>query len=218
MKGSLIGPLLESPFLVEHIAELNRVMAAERQRRLKFYEEITEDGTWEFINGQVVLHSPAQNRHNRVVARLGRLLSVWVDHRQLGQVTMEKTLCQFPRNDYEPDVVFFGLEKAHRIRPEDMLHPIPDLIVEVLSPSTEKNDRGVKFEDYEAHGVGEYWIVDPNSQTVEVFVLEAGRYPRKVRRSKTGTVSSTVVTGFAIPIRALFDDSANLAALRGVLA
>ncbi len=218
MSDSLLEPLLQSPELIEHVAELNRLMASERQRRLKFYDELTEDRKWEFINGEVVLHSPAQNRHNRVIIRLGRLLSVWVDHQRLGQVTTEKTLCQFPRNDYEPDIVFFGLEKAHRIRPEEMLHPVPDFVVEALSPSTEKNDRGVKFEDYQAHGVGEYWIVDPAAETVEINVALVGQFPKKARRQKAGQIRSTVVKGFEIPVRALFDDVANMAALKQLMA
>jgi len=214
---NLLAPLLQSPRLVEEADALNRILAEEHQRRLKFYEEVTEEAKWEFINGQVVMHSPAQNRHNRVVARLCRLVSTWVDTRQLGQVTVEKTLCQFPRNDYEPDLVFFSQPKAKLIRADTLLHPVPDFVVEVLSPSTADNDRGVKFEDYAAHGVGEYWIADPARETLEQFLLKDGAYPRSARRLKTGQVVSSVIAGFEIPVRALFDDQVNLAALRRML-
>lgn len=215
--ASLLQPLLDSPQLVEHIAELQRVIAAERERRHKFYDEITEDGHWEFINGQVVMHSPARNLHLAVSERIARLMSTWVDDRRLGQVAIEKALCQFPRNDYEPDIVFFGLPKANLLRPDTLLHPVPDLIVEVLSASTAKHDRGVKFADYAAHGVGEYWIVDADAQTIEQFLLKDGRYPRTTKRVKTGRLASRVIAGFAMPVRAAFDDAANLAALRQLL-
>lgn len=57
-----------------------------------------------------------------------------------------------------------------------MKFPVPDLAVEVLSPSTEARDRGVKFEDYAANRVGEYWIISTEEATVEQFVLEKGTY------------------------------------------
>ena len=62
---ALMQQLLDSPQLIEHVAELNGLMAAEHQRRLKFHEEVGEDGHWEFINGQVVVHSPARNEIGR---------------------------------------------------------------------------------------------------------------------------------------------------------
>ncbi|MCW5558226.1 MAG: Uma2 family endonuclease, partial [Verrucomicrobiae bacterium] len=217
VSADLLAPLLRSPRLIEEADALNRILAEEHQRRLKFHEEITDEAKWEFINGHVIMHSPAQNRHNRVVFRLANLLGNWVNLRQLGQVTVEKTLCQFPRNDYEPDLVFFSQPKAKLIRADTLLHPVPDFIVEVLSPATAANDRGVKFEDYAAHGVGEYWIVDPARETLEQFLLKEGAYPKTVKRLKTGSVTSAVIAGLEIPVRALFDDPANLAALRRML-
>jgi Uma2 family endonuclease len=202
--------------LPEHVEELNRVLASEHRRRQKFYEEITEDCKWEFINGQVIMHSPATNRHNRAVARLFNLLLNWTNYQQLGQVTVEKTLCQFPRNDYEPDIVFFGTAKAALLQPETLLHPIPDFVVEVLSPSTESFDRGVKLQDYQAHGVQEYWIIDAEQESVEQFLLSGGQYAKAIRDRSSRLVSSAIA-GFDIPVRAIFDDAINLSELRRLL-
>lgn len=215
--AAVLEPLLQSPQLIEHATELNRLIAAERERRFKFYEEITEDRKWEFINGEAVMHSPARHEHITVMMRIANLMSNWVNLRHLGRVTTEKALCQFPRNDYEPDIAFFSLPKANLLRPDTLLHPVPDLVVEVLSESTEKNDRGVKFADYAAHGVGEYWIVDAGAGGIEQYLLRDGRYPRPVKRLKTGKVSSTVIAGFTMPVRAAFDEAAHLAALRRLL-
>jgi Uma2 family endonuclease len=217
MSSALLEPLLRSPELLEHVAELQRVIALERQRRLKFYEEVTEAGKWEFINGEAVMQSPALNRHSAVVGRLVPLLRAYVEPRRLGQVRAEKALCQFPRNDYEPDVVFFGLTKSQLITPGTLLHPVPDFIVEVLSPSTAAVDRGIKFEDYAAHGVGEYWIVDPEAETLEQFILRTGRYANAAGQ-RDGDLRCEAIPGLVVPVRALFDDAANLAALRQLLA
>jgi len=217
MSQDILEPLLKSPQLIEHVAELQRVVARERQRRLKFHEEIGEDGKWEFINGEAVMQSPVVNRHAAVVGRLLPLFRAWIEPRGLGQVRAEKILCQFPRNDYEPNLVFFGLEKSQALIPQTLLHPVPDFIVEVLSPSTAAVDRGVKFEDYAAHGVGEYWRVDPDAETVEQYLLSEGRYPASVEPRREGVLRSEVIAGLEIPVRALFEDGANLAALRRLL-
>ena len=108
------------------------------------------------------------------------------------------------RNDYEPDICFFRAEKAANFTPDQSKFPAPDLAVEVLSESTATVDRGIKFEDYAAHGVGEYWIVDPVAETIEQYLLQEGVY-RLAVKVKTGTIASAVVTGFEIPVRAVFD-------------
>ena len=121
------------------------------------------------------------------------------------------------RNDYEPDICFFGSKKASAFTPSQSKFPAPDLIVEVLSESTEANDRGIKFEDYAAHGVAEYWIVDPVAETIEQYLLQEGVY-RLAVKVKTGTIASTAVAGFEIPVRAVFDGTEQLAALQAILA
>jgi hypothetical protein len=108
---AVLEPLLQSPELPEYVDSLNRILALERRCREKFYEELTEDGKFEFINGQVIMHSPAKRKHINVTKNLSRLLSTFVEERELGEVYAEKALCVFPRNDYEPEVCFFSRAK-----------------------------------------------------------------------------------------------------------
>jgi Uma2 family endonuclease len=213
---TLIAPLRHSPQLVEAVDVLQEQIRAERQRRAKFYEEMMPEQKIEFIDGEVVLHSPARNRHLDVTKHLAVLLSTHVQVRQLGEVKVEKCLCVFPRNDYEPDVVYFGPSKAATFTPDTVKFPVPDLAVEVLSESTEARDRGVKFEDFQVHGVGEYWIVDADRAVVEQYVLRATGY-ELVLKSGSGELSSEIVTGFTVPIRAFFSAEESLAALRALL-
>src|SRR5438093_7113578 len=130
---SVLEPLLNSPELPDYVDELTRTLARERQSREKFYDELTEDGSFEFINGQVVMHSPAKHKHNEIVKHLVRLLATHVELNSLGVVVSEKALCVFPRNDYEPDIVFFGGKKAQTITGDTLKYPVQDFIVEVLS-------------------------------------------------------------------------------------
>ena len=97
-----------------------------------------------------------------------------------------------------------------------MRFPAPDFVVEVLSVSTAAIDRGVKFEDYAAHGVSEYWIIDPDAETVEQHRLAGDRYELAIK-AQTGELRSVAVPGFVIPVRAIFDEQINQATLRQLL-
>lgn len=211
---TLVEPLRHSPQLVEAVALLSRQIEEERAHRNRIYEEMTPEEKIEFIDGEVVLHSPARNRHLDATSLIANLVLNFVRIHQLGTAKIEKCLCVFPRNDYEPDLVFFGKEKAGALGPDTMKFPIPDFIVEVLSESTEARDRGVKFEDYAAHGVGEYWIVDADRETVEQYLLGESGYELRVK-SATGTLTSEVIEGLVVPVRAIFDEAENLAIIRG---
>ena len=212
-----LAPLLDSPALPALVERLQRTLADEAERRAAFRDDLSPDEKAEFINGEVVAHPPHPARDISATGRILKVLNSYVQVNDLGWVGTGKALIGLTRNDYEPDVCFFGRDKAETIAPMTLLFPAPDLVVEVLSPSTERRDRGVKHDDYAAHGVAEYWIVDAERETVEQYLLEGETYTLAMK-SGTGEVASHAVEGFVIPVRAVFDDAANLAALRAILA
>jgi Uma2 family endonuclease len=194
------------------VEELRSIVDAERAKREQFYEDISPEDKWEFINGEVIMHSPATAKHTQVQGRILRLLGTYVDLHTLGTVLFENALVSFTRNDYEPDLVFFPTEVAQHIQPEQWKLPVPDMIVEVLSPSSRVLDRGTKFKDYQGHSVTEYWIVDPVSESIEQYLLEDGAY-RLHAKQQNGSLDCVAVAGFVMPVRAAFDDQENLKAL-----
>lgn len=215
--GFDLSTLLASPRLPDIAREINARLQAEEEKRQRFYQDMTDECKMEFVDGEVVLHSPAKARHVRVKDNILGMLRPLVIARDLGEVMDEKTLCVFPRNDYEPDIVFFGPEKVAAIQPDTMKFPVPDFVVEVISSSTEERDRGVKFEDYEAHGVREYWIVDPEQNFVEQYVEKDGRFELMLK-SGSGEIESAVVPGFRVPIAAVFDARESLRVMQELLA
>ena len=211
-----LSPLLRSPRLPDYVATLTEHMRIERAARDRFRDEMSEDDKVEFINGVVVVQPPAMNRHMTAQQNMAVLLDTHVTRHAQGAIRYGRCLCEFPRNDYEPDIVFFRSEKSAHFLPDTMLFPVPDLVVEVLSDSTEHRDRGVKFDDYEAHGVGEYWLIDAGTETVEQYVLDGTAFQLRLK-SGSGEIVSEVVSGFRIPIRAIFDSQVNRAALGSLL-
>lgn len=210
---TVLEPLTQSPKLCLYLRELEALLEDEHARRQQFYEHITEEEKVEFINGEVVMHSPVKLQHNRVSVLLSRLLSTYVSMNQLGFVGHEKILISLTRNDYEPDICFFTSEKADTFTPGQWQFPPPDFVVEVLSPGTEQSDRTTKFMDYAAHDVREYWIIDPDAETVEQYLLEQQQYTLRLK-VRDGSLESQVLAGFTIPVRAIFDEQENLNVLQ----
>jgi len=124
----------------------------------------------------MTVHSPAKKRHLETVGNISTLLKLFAQKRQIGKVFSEKALIQLTHNDFEPDVCFFRKEKAQALEEDQLFFPAPDLVVEVLSSGTQQLDRGVKLEDYQLHGVEQYWLVKTEQKTIEQYVLEGQQY------------------------------------------
>jgi len=214
--SSFYDQLMQLPTLKLLMDETAKKLNAEQKLRKKFYEELTPNVKAEFVNGKVIMHSPVKLRHLQASDNLFSLLKIFVIKNKLGSIHHEKLLVKLTRNDYEPDICFFKKEKSKYFEAEQMLFPAPDLIVEVLSPSTEKLDRTTKYEDYAAHGVEEYWIVSPEKQTVEQYFLTKTGYELNIK-SKTGIIKSEAIEKFEMPVRAIFDEEVNLKTLKSML-
>ncbi|MBN1581908.1 MAG: Uma2 family endonuclease [Anaerolineae bacterium] len=194
--------LAGSPRLPFYVQQFQSLLRAERDKRKQFYDQISEQQKAEFINGEIVVHSPAKLRHIIASKNLFALLDSFVRRNDLGFVGYEQMLITLTRNDHEPDICYFTPAQARTFALDQMHFPAPDLVVEVLS--TETVDRGIKFEDYAAHGIAEYWIVDPGQLSVEQYVLASDRY-ELLSKVRIGTVASTVVKGFQIAVSAIFE-------------
>ena len=204
--------ILEMPNAFLIVDKVKFRLADEQKRRRHFYKTVEENKKMEFINGEIIFHSPVKLQHNDATVLLGMLLKAFVNKNKLGFVGIEKIMISLTRNDYEPDICFFGRDKSKDFKRKQMQFPATDFVVEVLSDSTAKNDRETKFQDYAAHGIGEYWIVDAENESVEQYFLQNERY-ELLLKAKDGTIASTVLPNFKVPVRAIFDETENLRAL-----
>jgi Uma2 family endonuclease len=202
--NSLVDRILELPEAPVLLDRLRSALAEEQLKRVDFYEHVSEMEKSEFINGEVIVHSPVKKEHNEVNGNLYKIIDTYVVEHDLGFVGIEKILIKLTRNDYEPDLCFFGKEKSKLFKKGQQFFPEPDLVIEVLSKGTEKRDRGIKFEDYGKHQVEEYWIIDPRKEILEQYHLKKGKY-ELVHKSTSGVVKSFVLKGLEIPVEVIFD-------------
>lgn len=212
--------LLAQPDVQIQIRHLQTALQDETQRRHAFREMITEDMKAEFINGEVIIHSPVKRRHLDASEYLTNLLKPFVTLRQIGKVWVEKAMVALTRNDYEPDICFYTKGRLDAFGPDHLLFPAPDLAVEILCKKTAKTAKTIKKSDYAAHGVREYWIVDPKKQTIEQNFLLAEtdeEYFFSIVHHLGDDIESKVIPGFVIPVAAVFDEKENLAALEHLL-
>jgi Uma2 family endonuclease len=130
------------------------------------------------------------------VGRLFRSLGGFAEEKELGEVFISPLDVLFAEGDYlEPDILFVRRGRDEVLTDRGIEGP-PDLVVEVLTPSTEARDRGIKLDRYRLYEVPEYWIVDPDERTIHVWKLAEGSDEPAVH-GPAGTLSWTPIEGAA---------------------
>lgn len=171
------------------------------------YKRLPDDGLRYEIMGGVLYMTPAPGfDHQYIVTRLLVLLEKFVSEHQLGLVLVAPFEVRLPdiAQVVQPDLLFIAAGREPS--PGDPFFTgAPDLVVEVLSPSTTRTDRVVKFSAYERAGVREYWLVNPQSRIVEVYALsEDSIYDLHGEFIAGSAVTSPLLSGLTFPVGDLF--------------
>ena len=160
-----------------------------------------EDTHAEWVDGKIILMSPNNVGHLRLLGFLYPLIDGYVRAHQLGEVFLAGLLMRLPTrpSGREPDLVFLANEHVDRLH-ETYLDGPADLVVEIVSPESDARDRGEKLAEYEGAGIREYWVVDPLREDALFYVLgDDGRY-RRVSPDVDGWYRSTVLRGFRLQV------------------
>lgn len=170
------------------------------------YLDLPEDGKrYEVINGELIMAPAPSTGHQSVSGNLEFELRKFVEKHNVGKIfdaPIDVLLSE--HNVLQPDILFIANERKHVIT-EKNIFGAPDLVVEIVSPSSGYYDLIEKKEIYEKFGVKEYWIVDPKKRWLEIYFNDNGKFRLAQRAEKTGTAKSTILTGFEIQLDRLFD-------------
>ena len=186
-------------------------MVTARTRPWPTYEDylnIPGDDRYELIDGEFILVSAPDTGHQTVEIRLGSRMYFFVEEdNDLGRVYTApfEVVLTDPKgiNIIQPDIIFVSKEREHIITPAN-IQGAPDLIVEILSPSTGRRDRTTKRDLYARHGVEEYWIADPEAQTVIVMLLKDGAFETVGEYVIEDTLISPTLEGFSVRLDSIF--------------
>lgn len=143
------------------------------------FARLPDDGKrYEVIAGELCVTPSPDRSHQKVSSRLNALFLAFCEEQGVGDAYAAFDVI-FGEGDYvEPDLVFVRAERVDDVIRDRGIAGTPDLIVEILSDSTEGRDRGIKRERYAAYGVPEYWIIDIDAKHIEVYRLTRGSLRR----------------------------------------
>jgi Uma2 family endonuclease len=166
------------------------------------------DRRYELMDGELSLVPAPTTLHQTVAQNLEYLLTKHVRATRCGRVLhapLDVVLGVGERRDVvQPDILY--VDKARtRIITNDEVAGAPDLVIEILSPGTKRRDRGYKRTLYERSGVREYWIVDPESSVVDVFVLIATGFGPAARHELGSEIACSVIPALRVPLVEVFD-------------
>ena len=179
---------------------------ARRKLTYEDYVLFPEDGQrHEIIDGEHYVSPAPIPRHQIISVELITTLHSYVKSRRLGQVLIAPTDVLLSRHDIlQPDILFISNERAAIVKDKN-IQGAPDLVIEILSPSTRRLDQRLKLERYELLGVREYWIVDPAGR-VEVFQIDGEAFRRTAELSSEAEdmLTTPLLPGLQIPLADLF--------------
>jgi Uma2 family endonuclease len=156
----------------------------------------------ELWNGEIIVSPAPHPNHQLIVGSFYKILDEYIERQKLGQVFVSPVdVVLTPRRVVQPDVLF--ISKARLGIVKNCIDGVPDLAMEVISEHSWQRDRIEKKALYEPAGLPEYWIVDPDSETIEVFALAAGVYQLHSRANRSQKAKSKLLPGFGISFKEL---------------
>lgn len=165
------------------------------------YKSLPDCGKWyELLDGELLLTPAPTWRHQQISGQLEFVLRLFNEKHDIGHVAGAPLDVLLGEDVAQPDILFISHERADIIH-DEAVSGAPDLIIEILSPSTADRDLGYKRKIYETHGVKEYWIVDPQVQTVEVILFETSASTTFQEKDE---LTSPTLDGLSVSIQEIF--------------
>jgi len=169
---------------------------------IEYYKILPEGSPYQLIEGELVM-TPAPNpRHQIILGNIVEKIRHFVKGKGIAIFSPVDVYLD-DENAFQPDLIFISNERMENIK-KDGIYGAPDLVIEILSPSTARYDLREKFRIYEKHGVLEYWIVDPDINSIEIYTKEKGHFSLTTRAENKGEVGSVLLKGFVVSLDEIF--------------
>lgn len=167
------------------------------------YLSLESNRLLEFSHGYMEVLPMPSPAHQRIVARLYQLCVQFIMAHQLGELLFAPLRVQlWPGKYREPDLVFMAAANAERKR--DQYWQGADLVVEVISNSDRHRDTTIKRREYAQAGIPEYWLVDPQDETITIFYLVGDRYDVHGRFTTSHQATSRLLSGLTLNVADVF--------------
>jgi Uma2 family endonuclease len=166
------------------------------------YLRLPEDEwRYELVRGNLYMSPAPSTRHQEIILELAALIRQLVKEKQLGKIYIAPVDVIIPdlAHPVQPDILFIPADKLDIVK-ENFIEGVPALIIEVLSPGNPRHDRYTKYRLYAEAGVKEYWIVDPEACTADVYALRGQAYVPFGHFTPASTIQSELLPDLRIPI------------------
>ncbi len=168
------------------------------------YRRMPEDERYELIEGELIMAAAPNRAHQTTQRKLGLRMGSFVETEDLGEVFFSPfDVVLSEHNTFQPDIIFVSKENAGIITDAN-IQGAPDLVVEIISPSSTGRDWVVKRDLYARHGVKEYWLIDPINRTLWVMLLKDGYLELAGEYREGDTVTASTIKGFSVSASDIF--------------
>ena len=168
------------------------------------YLNTPDDERYELLNGELIVIAAPNTAHQRTTFNLAFLLRIFVEEHSLGEVFVSPyDVVLSETNVLQPDVTFVSNARRSIVTDKN-IEGVPDLVVEVMSPSTDARDRETKRRIYARHGVPEYWLADPEERTVSVMTLVGKEFRESGVYAGGDALSSPTLPGLSLTLADVF--------------
>ena len=163
------------------------------------------DNRYELLDGELIMVPAPNLKHQVVSGKIYTPLRQFIEDQALGTLLYAPCDVLFSDNNVvQPDLLFVSREQEHLLRDGQKVQGPPDLVVEILSPSTAERDRGAKLALYSRYGVTEYWVVDPVAETIQVHRLQGGQLVPTRTFGREETLRSPLLPGLGLHLDDIF--------------
>ncbi|MEZ4957923.1 MAG: Uma2 family endonuclease [Saprospiraceae bacterium] len=166
--------------------------------------KLPEGAPFELLNGKLINMPSPFDQHQSIAANIHLILGHYIKKNKLGTLRFAPLDVHLDEdNIVQPDLLFIANDRKNIIN--KWVIGAPDVVIEIFSNSTKKKDKNAKFKLYQKHGVLEYWLVDPEIKSVEIYILKSKKFILKDKYSEGEKLKSDIIKGFEMVTNEIFE-------------